>query len=37
MPVLTGNYITGIILGKITADAIFYGFAIVNYEWIKRK
>ena len=37
MPVLTGNYVTGIILGKITADATFYGFAIVNYEWIKRK
>ena len=37
MPVLTGNYVTGIILGKITADTTFYGFAIVNYEWIKRK
>ncbi|SHG09401.1 hypothetical protein SAMN05443549_10222 [Flavobacterium fluvii] len=37
MPVLTGNYVTGIILGKITADSVFYGLAIVNYEWIKRK
>lgn len=37
MPVLTGNYVTGIILGKISADSIFYGLAIVNYEWIKRK
>lgn len=37
MPILTGNHITGIILGKITADSIFYGLAIVNYEWIKRK
>lgn len=37
MPVLTGNYVSGIILGKITADTTFYGFAIVNYEWIKRK
>ena len=37
MPVLTGNYVTGIILGKIVADSIFYGLAIINYEWIKRK
>lgn len=37
MPILTGNYFMGIILGKITADSIFYGLAIVNYEWIKRK
>ena len=37
IPVLTGNYVTGIILGKTSADSIFYGLAIVNYEWIKRK
>jgi hypothetical protein len=37
MPILTGNYIIGIILGKIAADSIFYGLAIVNYELIKRK
>lgn len=37
MPVLSGNHVTGIILGKITADSIFYGLAILNYEWIKRK
>lgn len=37
MPILTGNYVTGIILGKIAADSIFYGLAILNYEWIKRK
>lgn len=37
MPILTGNYVIGIILGKISADFIFYGLAIVNYEWIKRK
>lgn len=37
MPILTGNYVTGIILGKIVADSIFYGLAILNYEWIKRK
>ncbi|WP_304198283.1 hypothetical protein [Flavobacterium alvei] len=37
MPVLTGNYFMGILFGKITADSIFYGLAIINYEWIKRK
>jgi hypothetical protein len=37
MPILTGNYFMGIILGKITADSIFYGLAIANYEWIKKK
>jgi hypothetical protein len=37
MPILTGNYFAGIILGKITADCFFYSLAIVNYELIKRK
>ncbi len=37
MPILTGNYVAGIILGKITADSFFYSLAIVNYELIKRK
>ncbi|TRX22168.1 hypothetical protein [Flavobacterium franklandianum] len=37
MPILTGNYFMGIILGKIAADTVFYGLAIVNYELIKRK
>lgn len=37
MPILTENYIIGIILGKITADSIFYFLSIVNYEWIKKK
>ena len=37
MPILTGNYFMGIIFGKIAADSIFYGLAIVNYELIKRK
>jgi hypothetical protein len=37
MPILTGNYVTGIILGKISADSIFYVLAILNYELIKRK
>jgi hypothetical protein len=37
MPLVTGNYLGGIILGKITADCFFYFFSIVNYEWIKKK
>lgn len=37
MPILTGNYFIGIILGKITADSLFYFLSIVNYEWIKKK
>jgi hypothetical protein len=37
MPILTGNYFLGIILGKITADSLFYFLSIVNYEWIKKK
>lgn len=36
IPILTENYFMGIILGKIAADSIFYGLAIVNYESIKR-
>jgi hypothetical protein len=37
MPILTGNYFLGIILGKITADSFFYFLSIVNYELIKKK
>lgn len=37
MPLLTGNYFIGIIFGKIIADSVFYGFAILNYEFIKHK
>jgi hypothetical protein len=37
MPILTGNYFLGIILGKIASDSIFYCLTIVNYELIKRK
>lgn len=37
MPILTGNYFTGIILGKITADSTFYALAILNYELLKKK
>jgi hypothetical protein len=37
MPILTDNYLIGIILGKISADSLFYFLSIVNYEWIKKK
>ncbi len=37
MPLLTGNYFIGIILGKIAADSFFYSLTIVNYELIKKK
>ncbi|PKB15415.1 hypothetical protein [Flavobacterium sp. 5] len=37
IPIVTGNYFAGIILGKITADCFFYFLSIVNYELIKRK
>lgn len=34
---LTGNALTGVIAGKITADIVFYFFTIVNYELLKKK
>jgi hypothetical protein len=37
MPILTGNFFTGIVLGKITADLCFYLPTIINYELIKKK
>ena len=37
MPILTKNYVIGIILGKIMADSSFYFLSIINYEWIKKK
>lgn len=37
MPILTGNYLLGIIIGKITADLCFYLPTIINYELIKKK
>lgn len=37
MPVLTENYFVGTILGKITADCVFYFLSIFNYELIKKK
>lgn len=36
-PLLTGNTLLGVIIGKITADIIFYFFTIVNYELLKKK
>ena len=35
-PIITGNYFAGIIIGKITADSLFYFLSIVNYELIKK-
>lgn len=37
IPILTGNYFSGIILGKITADITFYTLTIFNYELLKKK
>jgi hypothetical protein len=37
MPILSGNYFVGIILGKIAADCFFYFFSIINYELMKKK
>jgi hypothetical protein len=31
LPLLTGNTLTGIIAGKISADIVFYFLTIVNY------
>lgn len=37
MPILSGNYVLGIFLGKIIADFIFYSLAILNYELLKNR
>jgi uncharacterized protein (DUF2062 family) len=37
LPILSGNALTGVIVGKICADFIFYFLTIVNYEWMKCK
>ncbi|WP_281226170.1 hypothetical protein [Flavobacterium aquiphilum] len=37
IPIVTGSYFIGIILGKIMADSCFYCLSIFNYEWIKKK
>jgi hypothetical protein len=36
LPLLTGNTLTGIIAGKISADIVFYFLTIVNYELKNR-
>lgn len=35
-PIVTGNQATGLLLGKIMADSIFYFFTILSYEKIKH-
>lgn len=37
LPLLTGNALTGIIAGKISADIVFYFLTIINYELLKNK
>ncbi len=37
LPLLTGNALTGVIAGKICADAVFYFLTIINYEILKQK
>ncbi|WP_348799590.1 hypothetical protein [Flavobacterium adhaerens] len=37
LPIITGNHLIGIFLGKITADCFFYFFSIINYELMKKK
>lgn len=36
-PILTGDILTGTSLGKIMADGVFYGVAIVGYEFARRR
>lgn len=37
LPTFAGNYFVGIVLGKITADIVFYFLTILNYEILKKK
>jgi hypothetical protein len=37
LPILTGNAVIGVMLGKLCADLVFYFLAIVNYEIMKSK
>lgn len=37
LPLITGNALTGIVAGKISADVVFYFLTIINYELIKNK
>jgi hypothetical protein len=36
-PLLIGNVAGGIVMGKILADLVFYGFVISSYELIRRR
>jgi hypothetical protein len=36
-PIITGNQASGLLLGKIMADSIFYFFTILSYERLKLK
>lgn len=36
-PLLIGNHTTGLIVGKIVADVVFYILTIFSYERLKRK
>jgi hypothetical protein len=36
LPLLTGNTLTGIIAGKISADIVYF-LTIVNYELLKNR
>lgn len=37
LPMLAGDLALGLLLGKIIADAAFFGLAIVAYEWRKGR
>ena len=36
LPLLTNNFFAGIIAGKLLADVVFYGIAIIGYELRKK-
>lgn len=35
-PLLVGNVAGGVVVGKLLADLVFYGFVVSSYEWIRR-
>lgn len=37
LPQMTGDLALGLVLGKVLADAAFYGLSILSYEWAKRR
>jgi hypothetical protein len=36
-PLVVGNVMLGVLVGKLVADVTFYGFAIVGYEILVRR